>query len=91
VLTSGSEGLRIMKVAEGIADVHTNNSPTQCSSWDLCAPQVIAEQAGAYVRFTDDSPITYQRQTKMGKMYVIAASSDLGTHVAALLNEQFGT
>ena len=57
-IISGSEGLRVVKIAEGIADVHFNLKPSNCSTWDICAPFIIAEEAGAYIQYTNQEPIT---------------------------------
>ncbi len=89
VFTSGSEGLRIMKVAEGIANVHMNNGPQFCSTWDLCAPQIIAQEAGAYFRTLDESPMLYQRQGKIGKVYVFANTQERGERVREILRRFF--
>jgi 3'(2'), 5'-bisphosphate nucleotidase len=69
---SGSEGLRIMKIAEGLADLHTNNRADVCSTWDLCAPQIIAEEAGAIVRYICGRRIRYHEQRKLENFFVVA-------------------
>ena len=89
IFTSGSEGLRIMNVAEGIADVHMNNGPQSCSTWDICAPQIIAQEAGAYFSSLDRSPMLYQKQGKIGKVYVFANTEERGEHVRELLARFF--
>lgn len=89
IFTSGSEGLRIMKVAEGIADVHMNNGPQFCSTWDLCAPQIIAQEAGAYFSTLDKSPMLYQRQGKIGKVYVFANNEERGERAREILGHFF--
>lgn len=89
VFTSGSEGLRIMKVAEGIGNVHMNNGPQYCSTWDLCAPQIIAQEAGAYFQTLDGSPMLYQRQAKIGKVYVFANNEERGERVRTVLQTFF--
>lgn len=86
-IISGSEGLRIAKVAEGIADLHFTIDPS-CSTWDVCAPQAIAEEAGAYVSFTDQQLITYLGQRKLGKNVVVANSKTLAEKIYQLLNEK---
>ncbi len=78
----GSEGLRIMKVVEDTADLHLINRDNACSTWDLCAPQAIAEAAGAYVSYIDGSPVTYTGQRKLGKHFVVAKTEELGRYAA---------
>lgn len=82
ILTSGSEGLRLMKIVEGSADVHLTNNNNSCSSWDLCAPQAIVEAAGGIVRYVDGSPFLYQRQQKLGKYFIAASSSELADDIS---------
>ncbi len=89
IFTSGSEGLRIMKVAEGIANLHMNNGPQNCSTWDLCAPQIIAQEAGAYFTTLDGSPMVYERQTKIGKVFVFANNPERGAYVREVLGRFF--
>lgn len=87
-LISGSEGLRIMKVAEGIADAHFTVDPQTCSTWDVCAPLAIAEEAGAYICFSDGTAIEYLRQTKLGKTFVVASSKELGERIRSYLDNR---
>ncbi|KHO52251.1 MAG: hypothetical protein QT08_C0012G0005 [archaeon GW2011_AR17] len=89
LFTSGSEGLRIMKVAEGIADVHMNNGPQFCNTWDLCAPQIIATEAGAYFCTLDKSPMLYQKQGKIGRVYVFANTEERVEHAREVLGKFF--
>lgn len=84
-IISGSEGLRIVKVAEGIANVHFVVNPEGCSTWDVCAPQAIAEEAGAYVHYTDGNPIAYHGQRKLGKTFVVANSKDLADRISEVI------
>jgi len=84
-IISGSEGLRIVKVAEGIADVHFVVNPEGCGSWDVCAPQTIAEEAGAYVSYTNGQPITYHGQRKLGKTFVVANSKTLADRISEII------
>lgn len=87
-IISGSEGLRIVKVAEGIADVHMVVNPNGCGTWDVCAPQIIAEEAGAYVRYINGELITYFGQRKLGKTFVVANSRNLAEKVSELIERK---
>jgi len=84
-ITTGSEGLRVMKVAEGIADVHFSLNPSHCSTWDICAPFIIAEEAGAYTGFTDGQPITYFGQRKINQTFIVANSKTLADRVSEMI------
>lgn len=81
-LISGSEGLRIMKVAENIGDLHVSNNRYACNTWDLCAPQAIVEGAGAYTSYIDGNPLKYHGQRKMGKHFVVARNEELAKFAA---------
>jgi len=84
-IISGSEGLRIVKIAEGIADLHVVVNPTGCSTWDTCAPQAIVEEAGAYVSYTNGQLILYSGQRKLGKTFVVANSKTLGDRISEII------
>lgn len=86
-IISGSEGLRITKIAEGIADAHFTLDSKSCSSWDVCAPQIIAEEAGAHVSYTNGQPILYSSQRKLGKTFVVANSQKLAERVSELIEK----
>lgn len=83
---SGSEGLRIMKVVEDTADLHLTNRDNACSTWDLCAPQAIAEAAGGYVSYIDSAPVIYTGQRKLGKHFVVAKTEELGRYAAEVFS-----
>lgn len=87
-IISGSEGLRIVKVAEGIADVHLVVNPNGCGSWDVCAPQIIAEEAGAHVSYTNGQPILYSGQRKLGKTFVVANSKTLTDRISEMIERR---
>ncbi len=87
-IISGSEGLRMVKVAEGLADIHVVINPKGCSTWDTCAPQAIAEVAGAYVSYTDGTLITYHGQQKLGKTFVVANSKDLAERISEVVERR---
>ena len=89
-IISGSEGLRIMKVAEGIADVHFTVDPKTCNSWDVCAPLAIAQEAGAYACFSDGTPVEYVRQTKLGKTFIVSNSEGLSDQIRSFLDDRNG-
>jgi len=56
----GSAGLKICSVAEGLGDVYFNFDGL--SIWDLCAPQVILEQAGGKIVDLKGSKFVYDRK-----------------------------
>lgn len=87
IMVSGSQGLRMMKVAENIADLHFSNSPTSCSTWDLCAPHSIVLEAGGYVRYLDGEPVLYRGQRKLGKHFVVARNEEVGEKARELLQQ----
>lgn len=86
-LVNGGEGLRIMRVAEGIATLHLPHDPTHCHTWDVCAPQAIAEEAGACVRYLNGEPITYHGQKALGEYFIITSNSELAEKAARVMRE----
>ncbi|HLD40505.1 MAG TPA: 3'(2'),5'-bisphosphate nucleotidase CysQ [Candidatus Nanoarchaeia archaeon] len=84
-IISGSEGLRVMKVAEGIADLHAVVNPNGCGTWDVCGPQAIAEEAGAHISYTNGQPILYSRQRKLGKTFMVTNSKSLADRICEMV------
>ncbi len=74
---TGSEGLRLLKIAEGIADIRMSEYEKGASTWDVCAPQAIVEAAGGTVRNLDGSKIIYHLQGRMSQRYVAAKNEEL--------------
>lgn len=74
---TGSEGLRLMKIAEGIADIRIGEYELGTNSWDLCAPHAIVEAAGGVVKNIDGSRIVYNLQGRLGQRYLAAKSESL--------------
>ncbi len=88
IMICGSEGLRIMKVAAGITDLHTTETPDKCSTWDICAPHIIAQEAGAYITYIDGTPITYHQQHKLGKQFLVAANKEVAEYARRIIQEK---
>jgi len=80
-LVSGSEGLRMMRLAEGVANLHIPTGAYEMNTWDLCAPQIIAEEAGAVVKYLNGNSVEYHGQRKLEKYFVAAANDSLYKHV----------
>ena len=73
---TGSEGLRIMKVAEGLAHFRIGDRPT--NSWDLCAPHAIHLAAGGACCYVEnDEPIVYSSDSKMKGTHLLAISREV--------------
>ena len=87
VMISGSEGLRMAKIAENIADLHFSNSPNRCGTWDICAPHIIVQEAGGYIQYLDGSPVLYQGQRGLEKYFVVARDKELGERAQRLLRD----
>ena len=87
LMVSGSEGLRIMKLAENIANLHITEDATKCSTWDICAPQIIAQEAGAYMTYLDGTHITYHQQRKIGKQIIVAANKELAEYAIKIIRD----
>jgi 3'(2'), 5'-bisphosphate nucleotidase len=70
-LFSGSEGLRAMKIVDGLAHVRIGNSAAH--PWDICAPHAVLEAAGGVCAYADNSrPIRYSGQSMMDDKVIFA-------------------
>jgi 3'(2'), 5'-bisphosphate nucleotidase len=73
----GSEGLRLMKIAEGIADVRITEDPNKINTWDVCAPHAIIRAYGGFLKYLDGTELLYPKQREIGRRYVAANSERL--------------
>ena len=74
VVTLGSLGLKLCKVAEGFIDVYPNLLKLS-SLWDTCSGQVIVEEAGGRLTDGRGQRIDYRQQGKTNLEYGIAVSN----------------
>lgn len=56
-VTVGSTALKVMRVAEGLVDAYVSFGRKEV--WDICAPAVIAEAAGAELLDLDGTPLAW--------------------------------
>lgn len=84
-LVSGSLGLRMMRIAEGVANVYIKPRKESGGTWDLCAPQAIVEAASASVAKMDGTPMHYHGQRELGTEIIVASSRELLDYVAGVM------
>jgi len=72
----GSDGLRLMKLAENRADIRISEY-IGTNTWDLCAPQAIAEASGIELRYINGKKIVYNRQRMLEQRYMACADLSL--------------
>ncbi|MBD3330890.1 hypothetical protein GF354_05175, partial [Candidatus Peregrinibacteria bacterium] len=58
---SGSAGLKICKVAEGSAELYLNTSD-KTAEWDICAADVILNEAGGRICDLDGEVIPFNKE-----------------------------
>jgi 3'(2'), 5'-bisphosphate nucleotidase len=87
VVISGGQGLRMLKVAEGSADAYLKGEVGKCSTWDICAPHIILEEAGAHLRYVDGGEVTYFGQRGLGKAFVIGKNKETYERAREMLRE----
>lgn len=59
----GSLGIKFSSIAEGISDL-TYYTTDRLGIWDVCAPQVILEEAGGKALDVNGKPLTYDLKTR---------------------------
>ena len=74
---NGSEGLRLMKLAEGRADIRVSERDAGPSTWDLCAPHAIFLAAGGTLKYLNGKEVKYFGQRKMEGRYVASGNPKL--------------
>lgn len=60
-IIAGSVGIKLGLIAEGKGDIYVNNGP-HLKLWDVCAPQVILEEAGGVVSMRNGETIIYDTE-----------------------------
>lgn len=85
IFVSGSLGLRMMRLAEGVANVYVKPEKKSGGTWDLCAPQAIVEAAGASVATIDGTSMHYYGQRKLDAEIIAASSRELLEYVLGVM------
>jgi 3'-phosphoadenosine 5'-phosphosulfate (PAPS) 3'-phosphatase len=78
----GSIGLKIVRVAEGAADIYAKDFRFRL--WDVAPGQVLAEEAGVRVGLWDGSPIVFDGARVEWKALLATRSSDYDAAVSSL-------
>ncbi|KTD04668.1 3'(2'),5'-bisphosphate nucleotidase CysQ family protein [Legionella feeleii] len=76
ILRQGSVGLKLGVIAEGRADLYFNFSG-YCHLWDLCAPEIILQEAGGGVLLSSGKSILYNLDEIKIKEKFLAANNEL--------------
>lgn len=87
MLSSKPEGTNTLKlgiIAEGHAEV-TINTNSGASKWDLCAPQIILEEAGGMVTDLNGNPVDYLSNTTTLENSFIATNGALHNEILLAL------
>ncbi len=68
----GSAGIKICKVAVGDAELYINSS-NKSGLWDICASDIIIQEAGGYVCDMQNSTIKYNnKETMLLNGYIVS-------------------
>lgn len=71
IVTMGSAGLKICKVASGEAEIYIN-SGNKSSEWDVCAGDIILQEAGGSITDMNNEKIAYNKKdVKLRKGYIV--------------------
>ncbi len=91
VRTSGGQGLRMMQIAEGSANLHLKYRAHSGGTWDICAPQAIVEGAGGLVAYANGSAVSYHGQRNLEEQIIIVAATSQQMKYAQDLLREYGT
>lgn len=73
VVVSRGSSLKLLMVAEGLADLYPRYAPTM--EWDTAAAQVIVEEAGGKVTIKGtDSPVRYNKEDLLNPYFLVAGN-----------------
>ena len=74
-IPEGSIGLKLARIAEGIADIYINSNQ-RASKWDTLGPQVIMAEAGGVIADINGVALDYAKLTVNWDNYFVAAGSE---------------
>jgi 3'(2'), 5'-bisphosphate nucleotidase len=86
IVPLGSTGIKLTQIAEGKAHLHINSN-FRLSKWDVCAPQVILEEAGGKVTDLYGKPLNYKQRSLKWKDSVVATNGVLHNKVIKRIQE----
>lgn len=65
-ITCGSAGIKACRIAEQHADIYVNSSD-KTGEWDICAGDMIIQEAGGILTDLDGQPIVYNRKDNINR------------------------
>lgn len=74
ILRSGGGGLRICKMAQGLADIHISFTG---KDWDYCGPDVILGEAGGKMTTLDNQPCVWNNQDPKNKLTRVSSNGKM--------------
>lgn len=77
-VSSGGEGLRMLKLITGEADFMITES---ANTWDVCAPHAILNAAGGVVELEGGLPLLYQGQGSINKKIIYARNKKIMKYI----------
>jgi len=81
---SGSVGLKMVRIAEGTADLYLSAS-TRTHEWDACAPEAILRAAGGRVSDVLGAPLCYNKPESNTPFGIVASNTILHDATIAAL------
>lgn len=83
---SGSNGVKMGLIAEGLADLFFN-STGYMSQWDLCAPEIILIEAGGMTSDIRGDQIIYNKEELKNKFGIVASNGQLHNAVMPFMEQ----
>jgi len=87
VMRKGSLGVKVMEVVRQNADVYLHTELNLCKEWDLCAPQVILEEAGGHVTVLNGKSPVYNKPVIESMQGVVASNESCHDNVLEAVNK----
>jgi len=85
-LPESSGGIKLGLIAEGKAEFHINTN-FRAKKWDICAPQIILEEAGGLVSDFDGNPLDYNTPDNLWSAYFVASNGVLHKSIIEKIKE----
>ncbi len=85
-ITCGSVGVKISRIASGQADLNINPS-SKTWEWDVCAPELILEEAGGKLTDLEGRIFSYNKENLRNDNGYIASSGDCHNYLIKKIQE----
>jgi 3'(2'), 5'-bisphosphate nucleotidase len=87
-IPESSGGLKLGLIAQSKAEFHINTN-FRARKWDICAPQIILEEAGGFVSDFEGNLLDYNKHDSLWSAYFVASNSVIHQSVISKIKKYY--